>query len=72
MKFHLLDIEWMPDKSIYGNERYDYINLIVFQIEDADEYPASLLSIGWWEGIFFFDILFSDWISRKISEIKES
>ena len=72
MKFHLFDIQWMPDKSSYSDKRYDFINLVFFRIEDWDQCPASLLSIGWWEGDFYCDILFSDLIRRKICDWKES
>jgi len=70
MKFHLLDIEFMPDKGLRG-DRYDYINLTLCQFEDFNDYTYTLFSIGWWEGDFFFDILFSDFIQRKIEEWKD-
>ena len=70
MKFHLLDIEFKPDRGWIGKS-YDYINLTIFQFEDANEYPITLFSIGWWGGKFYLDILFSDLIQRKIGEWKD-
>jgi len=68
-KFHLLDIEFMPDTGY--KKRWDYINLVLCQFKNANNYPATLFSIGWWKGKFYFDILFSDLIQRKIEEWKD-
>jgi len=72
MNFHLLDIQWFPDKSSFTEKNWSYINLTFFQIEDFDGFnPASLLSVGWWDGKFYFDILFSDLIRRKIEDWRD-
>jgi hypothetical protein len=35
------------------------------------EGDASLLSIGWWEGRFYWDFLFLKWVTSKVQEWKE-
>jgi len=65
-KLNVLDIEFNVD----GKWTTVYINALKIEFSNATE--SSLLDFGWYQGSFYWDLLYLSAIQRKYDDWKDS